>query len=70
MSNITLESPRGGNKTPSLRQYRCFDKRKMKRFTESIKRFHGITGKLPVAMRSACAYFAGGKSVTPDKESK
>jgi hypothetical protein len=57
------EKTKGSNKTPSLRQYRCFDKRKMKRGVEAIKRFHGISGKLPVAMRSAVAYFAGGKAV-------
>jgi len=58
------------NTTPSSRLYRCHDKRKMKRGVEAIKLLHGITGKIPIAMRSAVAYFAGGKSVIQEKETK
>jgi hypothetical protein len=42
----------------------------MKRGVEAIKLLHGITGKIPIAMRSAVAYFAGGKSVIQEKETK
>lgn len=66
---IMQEKTKGSNKTPSSRLYRCHDKRKMKRGVEAIKRFHGITGKLPVAIRSAVAYFAGGKQVQPETQS-
>jgi len=42
----------------------------MKRMVEDIKRLHGITGKIPIAMRSSVAYFAGGKPVIPERETK
>jgi hypothetical protein len=45
------------NKTPSSRHYIAPSRMKVKKHIESTKVLRGITGKLPVDIRSAVAFF-------------
>jgi hypothetical protein len=63
MPTDTQGNTKGSNKTPSSRQYRCFDRKKMKASIEAYKIFAGTTRKVSSAVKSAIAYFNGGKPV-------
>lgn len=63
MPTDTQGNTKGSNKTPSSRQYRCFNRKKMKDSVEAYKIFAGNPRKVSSAIKSAIAYFNGGKPV-------
>lgn len=56
-------STKGSNKTPSSRLYRCFNRKKIKDSVESYKVYARQTRKVSPSVKSALAYFAGGKEI-------
>jgi hypothetical protein len=58
-----MHTTTGSNVTPSPVQYRCFDRRKIKKAVEAYKTYTGTTRKVPATIKSALAYFCNGKSV-------